>query len=134
MVKRSGFDCMTEDEDRSSYHTIIVAIPSDFNIENYLSLREHVGIFNNKLIQKADLLFLSNAVKDSVIFKFFSGSIPHCTIIYFIEILAELGVIIDKVTSDRRTHNIISVNVLSGGLNKMVVNAIKNIVSAEELM
>lgn len=134
MVKRTNFSDMTPVDETSNYHTIIVAIPNDFDIERYLSLREQAGLFDNKLIQKADLLFLSNTMKFSTIFKFFSGKIPHCTITYFIEILKELGVIIDVVTSDYHTHNIVSVNVLADGLNKMVTKAIKNIVDIEEIM
>jgi len=134
MVKRTGYDDMMIDNDESNYHTIIVAIPTDFNIEKYLSLREHAGLFNNNLIQKSDLLFLSRAVKDSVIFKFFSNQIPCCTITYFIEILHELGVVMDSITSNRHTQNIISINVLNERLNGMVVKAIKNIVDVEETM
>lgn len=128
-------DVVNFEQYTENYHTVIVAIPNDFDIEKYLSLREHAGLFDNKLIKKSDLIFLANAVKDSVIFKFFSGgAIPHYTVTYFIEILRELGVIIDVVTSDKHTHNIISINVLSDGLNEMVMKAIKNVVSAEESM
>ena len=133
-VNRMAFGDIITSNGESNYHTMIVAIPNDFDIEKYLSLREQAGLFDNKLIQKADLLFLSNAVRLSTIFKFFSGEIPHCTITYFIDILKELGVIIDVVTSDYRTHNIVSINVLADGLNEMVIKAIKNIVDIEETM
>jgi hypothetical protein len=128
-------DIYVDDEEyRLDYHTIVVAIPNDFDIEKFLSLKEHAGMFGNTLIKKRDLLFLSNAVKDSVIFRLFSDKIPYETVAYFIKILKDLGVIMDLVVSGVKTHNIVSINVLAEELNKKVIEAIKNIVSVEEPM
>ena len=124
----------SDNEYRLEYHTIVVAIPNDFDIEKYLSLKEHAGMFGNRLIKKRDLVFLSNAVRDSIIFRLFSNKIPYETVAYFIKILKDLGVIIDMVVAGRHTHNVVSVNVLAEGLNKKVIDAIKNIVSVEESM
>jgi len=124
----------SDNEYRLEYHTIVVAIPNDFDIEKYLSLKEHAGMFGNRLIKKRDLVFLSNAVRDSIIFRLFSNKIPYETVAYFIKILKDLGVIMDLVASSVQTYNIVSINVLAEELNKKVIEAIKNIVSVEESM
>lgn len=126
--------CERFDVESKKYHTLLVAIPIDFDIEKYLSLKEQANIFEHKSIKKSDLVFLANAVKHSTIFKFYSEEIPYVTISYFISILKDLGVIIDIVYAGEKTKNLISVNVLTERKNEIVVDAIRNIVTVEESM
>jgi len=88
------------------YMTVeIVAIPPDFDILNYLSLREQAGIFKNKKINKQHLEIIAEGVKASPVFSMLNNiRIDPATCLYFLKVIHELGLVLKSLYNPMRNH------------------------------
>lgn len=87
-----------------NYMTIeVVAIPPDFDILNYLSLREQAGIFKHKRINKKHLEVIAEGVKASPIFSMLNNiRIDPATCLYFLKVIHELGLVLKSLYNPMR--------------------------------
>jgi hypothetical protein len=75
--------------------TEVVAVPPDFDIKNYLSMREQVGMFKADKVDQKQLEIISMGVTCSSIFSSMNNALinPY-SVGYFLYILDEIGLII----------------------------------------
>lgn len=87
-----------------NYHTVeFVAIPPDFDIMSYLSLREQAGIFKHKNVNTKHLKVIAEGVKSSPVFAMMNNTrISPVTCMYFIKVLKELGLVLKSIHNPLR--------------------------------
>lgn len=87
-----------------NYMTIeFVAIPPDFDIVNYLSMREQAGIFKSEKINIAHLKVIAEGVKSSPVFMMLNNiRIDPITCLYFLKIINELGLVLKTLYNPMR--------------------------------
>lgn len=88
-----------------NYFTVeFVAIPPDFDISNYLSLREQVGIFgDSKNVNLNQVRKIADGVKHSPVFSILNNallSIESC--LYFLYVINELGLVVKSIPNPVR--------------------------------
>ena len=89
-----------------NYFTVeFVAIPPDFDISNYLSLREQAGIFGDfKNVNLSQVRKIADGAKFSPVFSVLNNSslsIDSC--LYFLYVINELGLIVKSIHNPVRT-------------------------------
>ena len=91
---------LTQDELRHLPVIIeFLAVPSTFDIEYYLSMRESVGYFENKEINLDNVKFISDAIKSTPFFTLTRA--PELTIascLFCLEIFRELGLTLESIS------------------------------------
>lgn len=89
-----------------NYMTVeFVAIPPDFDIMNFLSLREQSGIFNFKNINLKQLKIISEGVKASPVFSILNNvRIDPITCLYFLKVINELGLVLKSIYNPIRKN------------------------------
>lgn len=87
-----------------NYSTVeIVAVPPDFDIMQYLTMRESAGIFNQKGIQLKTLTALADGVKYSPVFCIQNNiRLKPITCMFFIKVLNELGLVLKSIRNPLR--------------------------------
>jgi len=82
-----------------NYSTVeIVAVPPDFDIHQYLTMRESAGIFKHKSVDLKNLSIISDSVKCSSIFCIQNNiRINPVTCMFYLKILDELNLIVRSV-------------------------------------
>jgi hypothetical protein len=86
--------------------TEVVAVPLDFSIQNYLSMREQMGMFQADKVDSKQLEIISMGVTFSPIFATMNNPVinPY-SVGYFLHILDEIGLIIKSHHSPiRKTY------------------------------
>lgn len=119
-----------------------VAIPPDFEIENYLTLRESAGIFKYKEVDLEQVKKIAMGVKYSPVFSILNNALlSPSACMYFLSVVNELGLVvkaihnpmrmsgddykryIDTIENDRTTSiGIRSQIVMKNNLNFVIVN------------
>jgi hypothetical protein len=86
------------------YHTVeVVAIPPDFDINMYLSLREGAGIFESKDISLKQLQIISEAVKFTPIFVIQNNlRISAVTCMFYLKVINEIGLTLKSIPNPFR--------------------------------
>ena len=87
--------------------TEVVAVPLDFSIQNYLSMREQMGMFQAEKVDSKQLEIISMGVTFSPIFSTMNNPVinPY-SVGYFLHILDEIGLIIkSQHNSIRKTYS-----------------------------
>ena len=89
-----------------NYVTIeFVAIPPDFDILNYLSLREQAGVFKHKNVNKQHLEVIAEGVKASPVFAMLNNiRIDPATCLYFLKVIHELDLVLKSLYNPMRDH------------------------------
>ena len=89
-----------------NYMTIeFVAIPPDFDIVSYLSMREQAGIFESKKINVEHLKIIAEGVKSSPVFMMLNNiRIDPITCLYFLKIINELGLVLKSLYNPMREN------------------------------
>ena len=89
-----------------NYMTIeFVAIPPDFDIVNYLSMREQAGIFKSEKINVGHLKIIADGVKSSPVFMMLNNiRIDPITCLYFLKIINELGLVLKTLYNPMRDN------------------------------
>lgn len=73
-------------------HIEFVAVPSTFDINNYLSIRENIGMFMNHEITLQSVSLISNSIKDGPVFTLTGSSGKYtASALFIIGIFKELG-------------------------------------------
>lgn len=87
-----------------NYHTVeIVAVPPDFDIVNYLSIREQAGIFKQKHVNTKHIQIIAEGVRSSPVFAMMNNThISPVTCMFFIKIMKELGLILKSIHNPLR--------------------------------
>ena len=95
-----------ENEYVDNYSTVeVVAIPPDFDIMQYLTMREGAGIFEQKAVDLKQLKIISDAVRCSPIFCIQNNiRISPVACMFFIKIVNELGLILKSVNNPLRIN------------------------------
>jgi len=80
-----------------------VAIPPDFDIMNYLSLREQAGIFKSKKVNLKQLQVIAEGVKASPVFAMLNNiRIDPATCLYFLKVIHELDLVLKTLYNPMR--------------------------------
>lgn len=89
-----------------NYNTVeVVAVPPDFDIKQYLSMRESAGIFKHKGIDLKNLSIIADAVKSTPVFCLQNNiRINPVTCMFFIKIVNELGLVLKSVNNPLREN------------------------------
>ena len=89
-----------------NYMTIeFVAIPPDFDILAYLSLREQAGIFKTKNVDLKQLQVIADGVRMSPVFSMLNNiRIDRSTCLYFLKVIHELDLVLKTVYNPMRTN------------------------------
>ena len=87
-----------------NYVTIeFVAIPPDFDILNYLSLREQAGVFKHQRVNKKHLEIIAEGVKSSPVFAMLNNiRIDPTSCLYFLKVIHELGLVLKSLYNPMR--------------------------------
>ena len=82
-----------------------VAIPPDFDIMNYLSLREQAGVFKTKKVNLKHLQVIAEGVKASPVFAMLNNiRIEPATCLYFLKVINELDLVLKTLYNPMRDH------------------------------
>jgi len=108
--REENYDFATEEqldqqnERVKNYMTIeFVAIPPDFDIMNYLSLREQAGVFKSKKVNLKHLQIIAEGVKASPVFAMLNNiRIDPATCLYFLKVLHELDLVLKTIYNPMR--------------------------------
>jgi len=80
-----------------------VAIPPDFDICKHLTLREHVGLFDNNKIQLNKIKIIAESIKHSPVLCLLNNALLDQTAgIYLLSILSELGLVVTTIENPLR--------------------------------
>lgn len=80
-----------------------VAIPPDFDISNYLTLREQAGIFECKGIELDQVKKIAEAIKFSPVLALMNNALLKPEIgIYLLSVLNELGLVLNSIPNPLR--------------------------------
>lgn len=80
-----------------------VAVPPEFDIGNYLTLREHTGIFDNKVMTLDQVIKIAEAIRYSPIVSLMNNALLDVRVgCYLLSILDELGLILKSVHNPLR--------------------------------
>jgi hypothetical protein len=80
-----------------------VAVPSDFDCQSHLSMREQVGIFNIKDVNLRHVQTISDAVANSPVFSTLNNALLDPTsCFFFLQLLDELNLILKKIDNPLR--------------------------------
>ena len=114
------------------HHTGIVAIPSDFNLDLYLSLRESCNFFNDPSINVSSLKLMISFIRFQSVWKSFASkkTLNIKTVLHFFQILDDIGLLLDFIYGGQ-TSSFIIINVLSPELSRKSQLAIQNITDIE---
>ena len=95
-----------QNERVKNYVTLeFVAIPPDFDIMNYLSLREQAGVFKTKRVNLKDLQVIAEGVKASPVFAMLNNiRIEPATCLYFLKVIHELDLVLKTLYNPMRDH------------------------------
>jgi len=110
LLDEFGRDQETQLSDANSlvenYMTIeFVAIPPDFDIMNYLSLREQANIFSLKHVNLKHLEIIADGVKSSPVFSMLNNiRIEPTTCLYFLKVIHELGLVLKTLHNPIRSN------------------------------
>lgn len=87
-----------------NYHCVeFVAVPPDFDIFNYLSMREQAGIFEAKNINLKQLQAICEGVKYSPVFSILNNTrLQPVTCMFFIKVVKELGLVLKTIHNPLR--------------------------------
>jgi len=82
-----------------------VAIPPDFDIMNYLSLREQAGVFKQKNVNLKHLEVIAEGVKASPVFAMLNNiRINPTTCLYFLKVIHELDLVLKTLYNPMRSQ------------------------------
>ena len=113
-------------------HVGIVAIPEDFDVLEFLSIKEQCNLFPVDDIQISQIELLTSFLKTQSIWVCESTmSITPNTIKYFFKVLKELDLLLHFVDAGK-TNDFVIVNVLSPTLKSGVEKALKKITEIED--
>jgi len=105
-MTQDDWDIAHQNESVENYMTLeFVAIPPDFDIMNYLSLREQAGIFSTKNINLKHLQIIAEGVKASPVFSMLNNiRIKPVTCMYFLKIIHELDLVLKTLYNPMRNQ------------------------------
>lgn len=84
-----------------------VAVPPDFDINNYLTLREQVGQFDNEKIMLSQVKKIADAIKFSPVTSLLNNALLDPRVgMYLLSILDELGLILKSIPNPLRRGSI----------------------------
>lgn len=111
MKERSGNMNLDDPHDRAELSIYVkeymlvefVAVPPDFDINNYLTLREHVGQFDNKEIVLSQVKKIADAVRFTPVTSLLNNALLDPKVgMYLLSIFDELGLILKSIPNPLR--------------------------------
>lgn len=80
-----------------------VAVPSDFNCQSHLSMREQVGMFSMKRVNIDQVKVISDAVANSPVFSTMNNAtLDPYSCFFYLQLLKELNLVLTKIDNPLR--------------------------------
>jgi len=104
-MKVADFDSVREKNTHVKNYVMaeFVAVPPDFDCISHLSMREHIGMFAIKDIDKDQVKIISDAVAGSAVFTTMNNALLNPTsCFFFLQLMTELNLILKKIDNPLR--------------------------------
>lgn len=103
-IPEDEYELEHRNETVKDYMTLeFVAIPPDFDIMNYLSLREQAGVFKSTHVNLKHLQIIAEGVKASPVFAMLNNIRIHpSTCLYFLKVIHELDLVLKTLYNPMR--------------------------------